>query len=710
MLSITSDCFRDSFFRLLPLEVLDTGILSYLDAKDLTCVARVCHLFSQLASQDVHWKRIFQKKWGFKPCIGPPPFSWKKQYLEVHKIISKSRLGLNKYGEATRINPLEYWRVGHLNEAFFKTDYLVNFFRAVCGEGVEFVGNETTRGPFLHSIPYTMIASFIKMIYAGNTEKTFQFYLKSRKELIKSPCFGFWISRLVENAKKKELGHFSLKIEERLSPPSTPSSYAEWGGFKCFIEGLVLLWLRQKKESEALISLESYFKIRNRSFEEEEDEKFSDTHAFLERLFETVHLASFPIRIWEIIQEQILSLSPSPYKWEVAFYYYKTVDRMKKKLLQMKSMQHLISHLIKNLSSRSQEIGEFQTACLPVSHLKKQGVEGFLLSEIVEIALIVREYEIEPSYAFILGILDSPIFEKKLSFEVLELFYYVKIDLLSRLEKHVEAIKEWRRLGEFYFVNRENRCLKDPVTKTPFFDRGWSIIETDHDALDEILEAGFPLSPHVDLGIAYAHYLKGNVLSANQLAAKAAPHFPQEELGIFLKFNRKKEALQAWVRLASMSPLPDNFFDIGYQLLETSKEACEELIKLKFSQRPHVDIAVAYAHYLTGNFKALKNFKKTVALVDSKALAWLKEAGKKEIEAAFLYAFSIKGLCFIEDYFDGLFDLYPEENLALYFNLASQLTQLGHLEEAMQYIDLAIEFEPDDLKALQLREEILSKL
>lgn len=714
MINTQYECFQNSVFQKLPLELIEDNILPHLDGRDLTCVALVCRLFSQLTLRDVHWKRLFKEQGAFtKAWIGPPPLSWKQEYLCAQKVLFRCKDNISGSEKKIVIDPFEYWRAGCINSAFFETDELIEFFRAICGEPVALSVNEkeTYQGLILRDL--VPVLPFIQMVHARNAQQALQLYLKNRKQLIASnPCIGFWMSCLVESINKSQSAQFVLKKEEKIFPPTNPSAYAGWHYFKSFIEGMVLMWFYQNKKHEALVSLQSYLILQNRFFLNTESTDFTETHLFFKKLFETISLAAFPSSVWETIHTQILDLPPSSYKWEIAFCYYTTVGKMKQTLLSKKMLLCLVEYLIDHLSKRSDEVKEFQVACLPVLHLKKHGVEGFTLSELVDVALIVREYEIEIAYPFVLQILSNNVFTTKLPVNVLELFYYVHIDLLSGVGQYVEAIRTWKKLGEFYFIGKAE-VLNDPITTMPFFDRGYCILEQDHDALHEMLATvSCDFSP-ATLGLAYAHYMKGNFLSADQLVWRMAPHFPKEALVLFLKYGRKQASIQLWAQMGNTDrifTLQKDFLDIGYKLLETSKEARIWLMELKSFSGPYVSIGVAYAHYLEGKIPITEHLIAAIPLVDSEMLVWLKKAGQKEIEAAFLYALCFTEVLMIEEYFDGLLDLHPKDSFTIYFYWARRLIQLGHFTQARPPLEIALEMQPDHQEALQLQQKISSCL
>lgn len=674
---------------------------TYLDSKDLAKVSRVCRFFFALAKSNVVWKEAFRRKWTMpSPWIGPLPSHWKHEYYVTQKLLSE--IGKKKFSHKEE-KALLFWKKGVINSAPSLSHPFKEFLSQMSGKEIETLSVKE---------PYHSVGTIIDAINHQNYPQALERYYNQRQQLIKkNPIIGWWMCRLCEILMRNQQKDFSIDKKNHIHFPSEVTDH-RWISFESLIEGSISIWMKQNKEEQALLSLSLYLKSLS-TYKSINEEIGTFFHGLLRILSETSYLDE----TYLAIQDSIFLLPSSSIKWKIFQDYFKALNSQNKSALELKFIQKLIPYLTQNLPTRFEETLEFQVACLPILYLKTQGKEGLKPSEIIECALIVREYEIELAYRFTIDFLNTQISEKNLSFSSLELLYYVQFDLLGKLDRKVEAIKIWSKIGGLYFKNQITNRLEDPVTKSSFFDLGYAMLKDSPNACETLIHMDPPYSPHADMGIAYAHSLVNNFSPIpsllNQALSRLSEEAYPEALSLYIKMRRYTEAIRIWQKLghsyfkrdkgAEMPTLPLSFFDTGYSILKESEQARKVLIASPPPYSPYADIGVAYAYFLDKNFsKAYSILEQAGTKVFPEALRWVREVSKQDLQSALLYSSFLNTASDLEDYFDELFDYYPKENFLLYLYLAKRLVKVNDLKKGIAVLQLALEIQPQHDEALNL--------
>lgn len=152
-------------------------------------------------------------------------------------------------------------------------------------------------------------------------------------------------------------------------------------------------------------------------------------------------------------------------------------------------------------------------------------------------------------------------------------------------------------------------------------------------------------------------------------------------------------------------------YPLIYKILDASSEACQEMTSIK-TDCIHTQIGIAYAHYLTKNSEtALRLIAHISPLIDSDHFEWLFEYSKKEFNAVVIYSLLLKSVLEIENYYLDMLNVYPnEKDFFIYHNLATRLFFQGHANEALDYIEIALENDSKQAEAYVIKGLCYQKL
>ncbi len=583
----------------LPQELYVNHIFVELEDSDLLRISQVCHFFLFSASDNSLWRRRFQKKYVLPTIVAiPPSFSWKNEYFRVKRAFASL---------SPRASPAEkfqtFWKFGCIHTKQVKDDSF-HLNRIMSGEYVEHNFRKESS---------QVIASVMQAIYCGELGEALTLYTAYKTTLIKGDLLhGWWLGHLLQALTRAEGRTVQMDPKDLIRLPNSSDKRSLI--FRDTLEGGVLAWFRQGNNKFGMLALDCYIQLSN-SLDKENIQIKENAALFIKRLFLLISEKECPHSFWELLGKCISRFDIPQTEHEIEAYS-KSLDIEKATYTQKRHVKGLIGALVRNLQNRKESSAiEFERACLPILHINLHGPEGFSHSDIIDIALIVREYKIDKVYAFTLKLLEPILSNDSLSKKKLEQLYYSMMPLLMEKNRSIKAIHLWGLLGRMTFPSQEEKgIIKDLICG-------------------------------------------------------------------------------------------QSYFDLGYQILNKSPKARIELMKFAGSS-PYVDCGVAYVFALEGKFPAAYKTIITVAPdVSPDALYWAKELGRNELEIAIAYSHSIKTTGALEDYFNELFDYYPDQPFLLYFFLAKRMVALDEVGRGLEILELALEYQSEDEEARKLEAE-----